>query len=52
MELPYEQGDFRAMETIYGFENESPTVQEIGKVVTKVILSAQIFRQVYGSHVP
>ena len=40
MELPYEQNDFRAMETIYGFENEGPTIQEIGKVGTKVFLTA------------
>ena len=41
MELPYEQNDFRAVETIYGFENDDPTIQEIGKVVTRVILTAQ-----------
>lgn len=35
MDLPYEQDDHRAVETIYGFENEGPTIQELGQVVTR-----------------
>ena len=35
MDLNYEQNDFRAMETIYGFDNEDPSIQELGSVVTR-----------------
>lgn len=34
--IPYEQGDFRAVEKIYGIESEGPSIQEIGNMVTKV----------------
>ena len=35
MEMPYIQYEWRAMEEVYGFENEGPCVQELGTVVTK-----------------
>lgn len=35
IDLPYEQGDWRACEVIYGFQNEGPTLQDLGKVVCK-----------------
>ena len=34
MYLQYEQSDFNALETIYGFTNEEATIQELGSVVT------------------
>jgi len=33
IDIGYEQNDFCAVEEIYGFENEGPTVQDLGKVV-------------------
>ena len=36
MTLPYEQNVWRPVETIYGFQNADPSIQEIGEVVTKV----------------
>ena len=33
----YTEGDHRAVETIFGFENGQSTIQMIGKVVTKVL---------------
>ena len=35
VELPYEQNDFRAVQEIYGFENEGPTIQDLGSVVCR-----------------
>ena len=37
MNLDYRQGEFRAVETIFGFQNDVDSmVQEIGKIVTRV----------------
>ena len=33
--LNYEQDDHRAMETIYGFENQTAQIQDLGSVVTR-----------------
>lgn len=33
IDLPYEQNDFRALETICGFQNEGPCVQDLGSVL-------------------
>ena len=35
MELEYEQDDHRALETIFGFENDSARIQNLGSVVTR-----------------
>ena len=35
MDLPYAQDDHRAMETIFGFDNETAAIQDLGKVVTR-----------------
>ncbi len=35
MDLEYEQDDHRALETIYGFRNGDPLIQNLGKVVTR-----------------
>ena len=35
MYLPYEQNDFDAVETIYGFTNEEATIQELGSIATR-----------------
>ena len=35
MDMIYEQDDHRAMETIYGFENEAGRIQNLGSVVTR-----------------
>lgn len=34
MDLPYLQDDHRAVETIHGFKNEDPTIQDLGRVFT------------------
>ena len=33
--MPYQQDDFRALETIYGVENETARIQDLGRVVTR-----------------
>ena len=35
MDLDYEQDDHHALETIFGFENDSPRIQTLGSVVTR-----------------
>ena len=34
-ELPYEQGEFTAVETIYNFNNDDPAIQNLGQVLTR-----------------
>ena len=34
-DVPYEQGDHRAIQEIYGMENDEPAVQNLGSVVTR-----------------
>ena len=35
IDLPYPQDEHRAVQEIYGFENDEPCIQELGTVVTK-----------------
>ena len=34
-DLEYAQNDFRALETIFNFENQGPSIQDLGAVVTR-----------------
>ena len=35
MDLPYPQNDFAALESIYNFDNEDPTVHQLGSINTR-----------------
>lgn len=36
MSHDYEQDRYRALETIYGIENQEPCIQNVGNIVAKV----------------
>lgn len=38
-QLYYKQNLYQALETIYGFENEGPCIQNLGDIFTKAIFS-------------